>query len=341
MAVTRQEEMLLAALRMKRAMMRESILEDLEEEMRQEEQQQRGHQGSLQRSQTSQAAYSKGGRQPSIGVQRSSSSPAPRILERQHLLMGSPLSAAERESLSPLEGEQERVPLYLDASILRSHDYHPASHKYNNSINSVTSTSTGSNGTADNKRAPRTARSSNYYNARRLTTYSAPAQMQDDDDEEDEGEPSPDLSDFMDLDNSTSEDDDVVPEDQPHTPAQSQFPAQFSAPGSQIPHKLVTPRTSSRNANRRVEPRRLKTATAVPMSPVGASVRVVDASESRAEDVDADVGAGIPRPDSPVSPDGPTAMASRDEAQAARNKAARLSAVGRVGIEVGWWGDDG
>jgi len=154
-------------------------------------------------------------------------------------------------------------------------------------------------------------------------------------------EPSPDLSDFMDFDDGGSSD--SFPSQVADDPLPLQPPAQRFA---------VPARTSS--AERGRQPRPVLSRVSVspkwtPREPAirddDVHVRIVGESAAMArmggeleEHADA---AGIPGSDSPVDAPLGLPIQQNEEATVPRKKAARISAVGRVGMEVGWWGDDG
>jgi hypothetical protein len=130
-----------------------------------------------------------------------------------------------------------------------------------------------------------------------------------------EAEPSPDLSDFMDLDNGS--------EDETKS---EELPFQLPDP---VGDELVGTRTGTRENGKHESTRHKSPPSPKTPSSLLDGVRVVEG--------DGEDEARQPRPDSPISPDGPLGFPLED----GKKKEVRLSAVGRVGMEAGWWGDDG
>lgn len=129
-------------------------------------------------------------------------------------------------------------------------------------------------------------------------------------------EPSPDLSDFMDFDNGSEEEEDP-----------SMFRPRLQGFG--VPNKgrgrMLRTSERGRHDSSPLRPRNL--------AEVPGQIHVAE-SESDVEPM-----AGIPRPDSPVSPEGTLPLPNHG---LSKKKAVRLSAVGNAGgVEAGWWGDDG
>jgi len=157
-------------------------------------------------------------------------------------------------------------------------------------------------------------------------------------------EPSPDLSDFMDFDDGGSTDSLPSQAADDHVPLQPQA-GKFAVPA----------RTSSAELRKR-SPGLSPGLSRVSLSPKWTPrepairdddihVRIVEDSAAMGRmvgelDEHGDVG-GIPRPDSPVDAPLGLPIQPADDAAVPRKKAVRISAVGRVGMEVGWWGDDG
>ncbi|OHE97496.1 hypothetical protein CORC01_07111 [Colletotrichum orchidophilum] len=299
MAVTRQEEMLLAALRMKRARMRESVLAEYEDDSRSSSSfhQRNSSQGTITemdwpeppgqtlRHQTSATSNST----IKAGSRASDSRPASVVRGRSHHRSNSrhldfpatssqPVSGASSRTASlrkmrpvqetlPSEAKQERILLYLDRPVGK--------------VNSM-----------------------------------------------DFAEPSPDLSDFMDFDNASEEDEEF-------TSGMSMF--------RNRDHHRFTLGSKSRG-------RMLMTGERVrhessPLRPRGNAASADNVNAKRApttevveSDSDVEPMFGIPRPDSPVSPEGTLGLPNQG---LSKKKAVRLSAVGNAGVEAGWWGDDG
>ncbi|KAF9880578.1 hypothetical protein CkaCkLH20_01620 [Colletotrichum karsti] len=290
MAVTRQEEMLLAALRMKRARMRESLVSEYEEETQygsSYHHQRNSSQGTIKemqwpeppqmlRHQTSTNSNStiKAGSRSSearpgslvgsrnhsrsnsrrLDIQSSSSRPGSMPSSRT----GSLRRARPSLEVPAAEAKHERILLYLDRPV--------------GNVSSM-----------------------------------------------DFAEPSPDLSDFMDFDNGSDEEDEL------------------SSDPSLYRHRLQGfgfPNKGRGRMLRTSEPGRHDSSPLRPRNSaeLAEQVRVVE-SESDIEPV-----AGIPRPDSPVSPEGTLPLPNH---RLSSKKAVRLSAVGNAGVEAGWWDDDG
>ncbi|EFQ31423.1 uncharacterized protein GLRG_06567 [Colletotrichum graminicola M1.001] len=289
MAVTRQEEMLLAALRMKRARMRETILAEYDEEVRSasphrhqrnssqttiteinwpEPPQTLRHQTSANSASTIRAGSRSSGSRPESTApdkshQRSSSrhaEPGPRSSSRMLSRATGARKMVPVQEATPVEAKRERVPLYLDR---------PVGH-----VGSM-----------------------------------------------DLSEPTPDLSDYMDFDNGSET------EDEPLGDA-SFFRGRDARQGAPSKDRGRMLRTGERNGH---EP--------FPSRPRGEHAPVKERGRAVAG-VDGDVVrfGGVPRPDSPVSPEDALGFTTRG---LAKRKAVRLSAVGNSGVEAASWGHDG
>ncbi|WYZ41168.1 hypothetical protein EsH8_V_000063 [Colletotrichum jinshuiense] len=288
MAVTRQEEMLLAALRMKRAHMRESILAEFEDEPRipSSHHHRNSSQGTItemewpeppqtlrhQTSATSNSTVKAGSRPSEVHPGSLTGDRSHRRSNSRHLDMlsssqPSSLSSSRTGSLSKMrpvqetktsEAKHERILLYLDRPV--------------GNVNSM-----------------------------------------------DFAEPSPDLSDFLDFDNVSEEDDELSSD-------MSMFRNREQRPGMNPKSwgRVLRPGERIRHESSPLRPRGETAASE--------QVRVMEAES------DVDPMYGIPRPDSPVSPEGTLALPKYGMS---KKKAVRLSAVGSAGVEVGWWGDDG
>ncbi|OLN87004.1 hypothetical protein CCHL11_06505 [Colletotrichum chlorophyti] len=289
MAVTRQEEMLLAALRMKRARMRESILAEYEDDVRTTSSyhQHNSSQGTITemewpeppqtlRHQTSATSNST----IKAGSRSSESRPESVVRGRSHHRGNSrPLEAPTSSSPSgsapptrpdslkkmrkmqngtPTEAKHERILLYLDRPV--------------GNVNSM-----------------------------------------------DFAEPSPDLSDFMDFDNGSEEEDDMSSDMSLYRNRDQRFSMASKGRG-----RVLRAGERVRHDSSPLRPRDEGAAAD--------QVRVIEAES------DIDPMCGIPRPDSPVSPEGALALPGHG---LSKKKAVRLSAVGNTGVEAAWWGDDG
>ncbi|KAJ3938301.1 uncharacterized protein N0V96_011546 [Colletotrichum fioriniae] len=305
MAVTRQEEMLLAALRMKRARMRESILAEYEDESRSSSSfhQRNSSQGTITemdwpeppqtlRHQTSATSNST----IKAGSRASDSRPASLVRGRSHQRSNSrhldfpapssqPVSGASsrtgslrkmrpvQETVQPSESsKQERILLYLDRPV--------------GNVNSM-----------------------------------------------DFAEPSPDLSDFMDFDNVSEEDE--------------EFTSGISMFRNRDYHRFTMGAVGNKSRGRMLMTGERVRHESSPLRPRGeddefgsrsASTKRAPTTEIVESDSDVEPMFGIPRPDSPVSPEGTLGLPHQG---LSKKKAVRLSAVGNAGVEAGWWGDDG
>ncbi|TQN69216.1 hypothetical protein CSHISOI_06245 [Colletotrichum shisoi] len=294
MAVTRQEEMLLAALRMKRARMRESVIAEYDDEVPtipSSYHQRNSSQGTItdmewpeppqtlrHQSSTTSNSTIKAGSCTHDG-RPVSSAPGKKTLQRngsRHPNPGAPSSqptsvmppsrAGSVKKMMPVQeaiqagAKQERILLYLDRPV--------------GNVNSM-----------------------------------------------DFAEPSPDLSDFMDFDNGSDDEDELSSDMGPFRGRDSRYAMSTKNRGQVL-------RTGERA---RHEPS--------PLRPRG-EVAGTGTERVRVAGTDRDVDSrcGIPRPDSPVSPEGTLGLPNKS---LSKKKAVRLSAVGNTGVEAAWWGDDG
>ncbi|KAK1566234.1 uncharacterized protein LY79DRAFT_529166 [Colletotrichum navitas] len=289
MAVTRQEEMLLAALRMKRARMRETILAEYDEEVRSasphlhqrnssqttiteinwpEPPQTLRHQTSANSASTIRAGSRSSSSRPESTApdnshHRSSSrhiEPGPRSSSKTLSRATGARKMVPVQEAMPAEAKRERVLLYLDR---------PVGH-----VSSM-----------------------------------------------DFAEPSPDLSDYMDLDNGSET------EDEPFGDA-SFFRGRDARHGAASKDRGRMLRMGERNGH---EPS--------PLRPRGDHAPVKERVRATAGvDGDAVRFGGVPRPDSPVSPEDAPGFTTR---RLSTRRAVRLSAVGNSGVEAASWGHDG
>ncbi len=297
MAVTRQEEMLLAALRSKRANMRESIIAEFEEE---------------------QDGNSKGHGAPDHNQTAMRLSPSGSVTE---VLQPKP-RRAQSASVS-----FKHFPMHM------SEEPNGPSRVSTQSDPTPTRIG-GADDAADNDGDKR----------ERVLLYLDRRPDQSNIDFDDAAEPSPDLSDFMDFDDGGSSDsfpfqtpDDHSPVDangrgRPRRRDGSKDRQDKRHGGSSQPAQLLGP-----------ELRKL-----APGQEGDVQVRIVDddpvdISTLAEEAAGHESASGIPRPDSPVSPvAAPLSLAAPAEKMSMpRKKAVRISAVGRIGMEAGWWDDDG
>ncbi|EQB51899.1 hypothetical protein CGLO_08522 [Colletotrichum gloeosporioides Cg-14] len=288
MAVTRQEEMLLAALRMKRARMRESVLAEYEDEA------QHGTQYHHQRNSSQNTIKEMQWPEP------------PQTLRHQTSTTSS--STIKAGSHAPSEGRPGSLAGGRNHS--RSNSRHldlPLSSSRNGSVPSSRASS------LRRSRVAQEMPQSEAKHERILLYLDRPVGNVN---SMDFAEPSPDLSDFMDFDNGSEEDEDP-----------SMFRPRLQGFG--VPNKgrgrMLRTSERGRHDSSPLRPRNL--------AEVPGQIHVVE-SESDVEPM-----AGIPRPDSPVSPEGTLPLPNHG---LSKKKAVRLSAVGNAGgVEAGWWGDDG
>jgi hypothetical protein len=288
MAVTRQEEQLLAALRKKRAHMREAIMAELEDEQDKSD--------SL-----THLSVSDG--RPS---QRSS------VVSSVAELLQHPTPQVRKSVVSTKE-PRSRLP---EAPVSAFRSRYPEH---------ITEEPADDSPKDDNFQA-------------QAVSFLRPSSEEVPGEDIDGGEPSPDLSDFMDFDDGVSSDsfpsqaaDDTLPLP-PHA-GKYNVPARTSSVERRGRTRTAAPRDSnaSEGLATAYAPRKL------PLRSDDVQVRILD---DPVEMNGGDSDAGIPRPDSPV--DAPLALSMQsDSPPVPRKKAVRISAVGRVGMEVGWWGDDG
>lgn len=343
MAVTRQEEMLLAALRVKRARMRETIIAEFEEE------QEQAFENILDHGRSS----------PTDG---SAESAAPSIRNGSTGVVPNPHSRHGSSTSTITNGFRKPAGIVLrpskDSQVEEDEQsqWQPQLEQHRWQRPSLTVTSTNRH-----IKAPAAARLESIaepvprYNRTHLRLTRSP----DPPPPFDAPEPSPDLSDFMVFDDGSE---DHFP---PHTPSTDGFgrrgsgdSATTGAVGDYGPRvgantaRTRAPPALAAVGGRFLEPKRAGGAyhhsePASPLAGVGGGrrgdvhVRIVedglvgsgeDGVMDGEEGDESDPGAGIPRPDSPISSVVPVLP---------KKKAARLSAVGRVGVESGWWGHDG
>lgn len=278
MAVTKQEEMLLAALRMKRARMRETILAEFEEELeRVDQDQERSHS----------SASKKHSRRSSVStVTQNDLHPRParrdRSASNSRSLAGKSQPAAARSEsgqLNRLTMGPKHVLMYLDRP-----------------------------------------------------THSMDAF--------DAAEPSPDLSDFMEFDENSNSDDFPFRASGDHSPVtvqSSNSPASSAAFLAPPAGNWTQVSTRSRPDSTPLSPKSLPRRMALKDDDI--RVRIL---EHPIDTAIPEHGMGIPRPDSPISPDA-YLIEPEVSSPLPRKKAVRISAVGtgRVGMEAGWWDHDG
>ncbi|KAF6826351.1 hypothetical protein CPLU01_09718 [Colletotrichum plurivorum] len=293
MAVTRQEEMLLAALRMKRARMRESILQEYEDEAQHDTPYH--HQ-----------------RNSSQGTIREMEWPEPPQTLR-HQTSATSSSTIKAETRTPesrpgsLLGSQTRT-----RSNSRHLDIPPSSRSNSGQSSRATSRTSSLRRSRPAQEVPQTESRHErilLYLDRPVGNVSSM----------DFAEPSPDLSDFMDFDNGSDEEDELSSDPSLYRTRAQGSSVYFKGRGRML-------RTSDR-ARHDSSPLRPRT-----KAELAEHVRVVEAES------DIDPMAGIPRPDSPVSPEGTLSLPNHG---LAKKKAVRLSAVGNAAVEAGWWDDDG
>ncbi|KAK6217007.1 hypothetical protein QIS74_07121 [Colletotrichum tabaci] len=289
MAVTRQEEMLLAALRMKRARMRESVIAEYDDEpiTPSSYHQRNSSQGTItdmdwpeppqtlrhQSSTTSNSTIKAGSCThdsrpvslvPGKSLQRNGSRHLNPTAPSSQPASVMPSRAGSVKKMMPVQeaiqagAKQERILLYLDRPV--------------GNVNSM-----------------------------------------------DFAEPSPDLSDFMDFDNGSDDEDELSSDMAPFRGRDARHAMGTKSRGQML-------RTGERA---RHEPSPLR-----PRGEVAGTDRVRVVGTDR----HVDSRCGIPRPDSPVSPEGTLGLPNKS---LSKKKAVRLSAVGNAGVEAAWWGDDG
>lgn len=321
MTVTRQEEMLLAALRLKRARMRENIIAELEAE--------------------------NDSASEEVLFQHLQPQPQPyqylRGRENPHQAPNQPLppppknrSSLDRRSSSSRQGSRRASSNPGGLAPLHEAPGAPAL-GHQRQQQTLVSPRAGAI-------AFETSDESSLSDAERgriLLYYDRP--MEKVDDTFDTAEPSPDLSDFMDYDDGNSED---LPL---HTPSDLGAGSGSGAGFRNLrkPPRLSLPVPAMAHGNTVAQGRYVgESVSARRGTPTkrhhgeDLHVRIVgDANDGGGGIPEDDVSAGIPRPDSPISP----AETSLPMATAlSRKKQVRLSAVGYVpGIEVGLWADDG
>jgi hypothetical protein len=160
-------------------------------------------------------------------------------------------------------------------------------------------------------------------------------------DDFDAAEPSPDLSDFMDYDDENSDDLPLQTPSEPEPSSSSRSRKLHRPPRLSL--SVITQGNAAAqemlvNTLARSTDSESLSSRSTPCKPHGEDVHVrivEDAADDGAPD---DEIAGIPRPDSPISPAGPLPIAT----PLPRKKQVRLSAVGYVpGFEAGLWAHDG
>ncbi|KAK2058997.1 hypothetical protein LY76DRAFT_512973 [Colletotrichum caudatum] len=296
MAVTRQEEMLLAALRMKRARMRESILAEYDEEVRSASPHRHHHQQHQRSSSQATITHINWPEPPQTlrhqtsansnstiragGSRSSDSRPGSTVPDKSHHQPGGsghpePISRSSSRALSRAAGARKLVPVQEAAAAAAA--------------------------AAKGERVL-------LYMDRPVCHVSSM----------DFAEPSPDLSDYMDLDNGSETEDEA-----------SFFQSRDARRGAASKDRGRSLRTRERNGH---EPS--------PLRPRGDHPAAKDRLRAATAGVDGGAGrsSGVPRPDSPVSPADAAAYTTRG---LSKRKAVRLSAVGDSGAEPACWGDDG
>ncbi|KAK1998894.1 hypothetical protein LX36DRAFT_14549 [Colletotrichum falcatum] len=322
MAVTRQEEMLLAALRMKRARMRESILAEYDGEMRsaspqhyQQQQQQQQHQHQYQHQHQQHRHHERNSSQTTITEMKWPE--PPQTLRHQTSANSNSTIRAGSRSSSSRPGSTAP-----DKKHQRS-----SSSRYPEPV------------APDPRLAPRSA--SRASGARRMVPVqeaaAAPAEAKRERvllyldrpvghvSSMDLAEPSPDLSDYMDFENGSET------EDEPSFSGDVSF---FRSP------EAARHGAASRNRGRVLRTEERSRHESSPLRPKGDHASSPAAKERvRAPVVDAGAhrSTGVPRPDSPVSPEDSMGLSTKG---LSRRKAVRLSAVGSSGAEAVYWGDD-
>ncbi|OHW90401.1 hypothetical protein CSPAE12_11021 [Colletotrichum incanum] len=289
MAVTRQEEMLLAALRMKRARMRESVLTEYDDEAR--------------------SASSYHQRNSSQGTITEIDWPEPpqTLRHQTSTTSNSTVKAGSRTS------DSRPSSLARDRSHQRSISRHMDPPAASSQPMSRTSSRAGS----VKKMMPvQEAIQAGSKHERILLYLDRPVGNVS---SMDFAEPSPDLSDFMDFDNG-SEDEAELSSDM------SLFRSRDPRHGLGSKSRGRMLRTGERNRHE-----------SSPLRPRG---EAAVAERVRVVETDCNINplCGIPRPDSPVSPEGVLCLPNK---ALSKKKAVRLSAVGNAGVEAAWWGDDG
>lgn len=314
MAVTRQEEMLLAALRMKRARMRENIMTEPEGGNESTSDESPTHNLPLPPFRRDQPPLGRAPDQPLPQPPKTRSSLDRNALASRH---ASRLTSASSNRLAPLHempqtitagnGQQQRGPISARSAPVRL-------------------------GTSPKQSAGELER------GQILLYYDRPAENMDD---FDAAEPSPDLSDFMDYDDENSDDLPLQTPSEPEPSSSSRSRKLHRPPRLSL--SVITQGNAAAqemlvNTLARSTDSESLSSRSTPCKPHGEDVHVrivEDAADDGAPD---DEIAGIPRPDSPISPAGPLPIAT----PLPRKKQVRLSAVGYVpGFEAGLWAHDG
>ncbi|KAK1964413.1 hypothetical protein LY78DRAFT_582562 [Colletotrichum sublineola] len=299
MAVTRQEEMLLAALRMKRARMRESILAEYDDEVRSASP--HHHHNHHQRSSSQATITEMNWPEPPQTLRHQTSANSNSTVKA-----GSRSSDSRASSTTPDKSHQRSGSRRLE----------PAASDPRSASRTVSRASG-----ARRRMAPvQEAAPAGAKHERVLLYLDRPVGHVS---SMDFAEPSPDLSDYMDFENSSET------EDEPSGDVSL-------LQGGDVRHSMAaskdrgrTLRTGERNRHEssRLRPRGTEHAEAKERVRAAAGVNG-----------GADRLSGIPRPDSPVSPDSALGFTTRG---LSKRKAVRLSAVGHSGVETACWGDDG
>ncbi|KAK1985558.1 hypothetical protein LZ30DRAFT_583906 [Colletotrichum cereale] len=306
MAVTRQEEMLLAALRMKRARMRESILAEYDDELRSASPLHHHHHHHHQQRNPSQATI----------TEINWPEPPQTLRHRTSTNSNSTIRAGSGAS----DGRPGSTP--PDRSHQRSRSRHPELAALNprpaSNPRSGSRTSSRAGGAKRMMPVQEATAPAGSKHERVLLYLDRPVGHVS---SMDFSEPSPDLSDYMDLDNGSEDDNDGPPG------ATSFFRSRDAHHGPASKDRGRMLRTGERNRHE-----------SSPLRPRGDLAAAKERVRATGFDGGADRFCGVPRPDSPVSPDGALAFANKG---LSKKKAVRLSAVGSSGAEATWWGDDG
>ncbi|KAL0943020.1 uncharacterized protein CTRU02_200906 [Colletotrichum truncatum] len=289
MAVTRQEEMLLAALRMKRARMRESVLAECEEEV---------HYGTSHHQRNSSQATIKEMEWPE----------PPQTLRHQTSATSSSTVRAGSRSSESRPASLAKGPKHTRSNSRRLDI--PASSRSESKTSSRTSS-------VRREMPAQEAPSMEPKHERILLYLDRPVNNVS---SMDFAEPSPDLSDFMDFDNGSDEEDELSSDPSFYRPQLRGFAMPSKGRGRML--------RGSERGRHDSSPLRPRTKTEL-----AEQIHVVE-SESVIDPME-----GIPRPDSPVSPVGTLPLPPTHGLS--KKKAVRLSAVGNSGVGSSWWGHDG
>ncbi|KXH55422.1 hypothetical protein CSAL01_12945 [Colletotrichum salicis] len=315
MAVTRQEEMLLAALRMKRARMRESILAEYEDQ-----------------STSSLSSFHQRNSSQGTITEMEWPEPPQTLRHQTSATSNSTIKAGSRAS------ESRPASLVRGRSHNRSNSRHLDFPAPSSQPVSGASSRTGSLRKMRPVQRTTTQQPSESSKQERILLYlDRPVGNVN---SMDFAEPSPDLSDFMDFDNVSEEDD--------------EFTSGMSMFRSRDHHRFTMGSMSSKSRGPMLMTGERVRHESSPLRPRGvggvsddddynvgsrsASTKRAPTTEIVESDSDVEPMFGIPRPDSPVSPEGTLGLPHQG---LSKKKAVRLSAVGNAGVEAGWWGDDG